>query len=64
MKAEVRGIGKPVNKKDLEELLRETKETLATDLEIVANTRAFGLVDLWNAQKRQKTTASRRRWMQ
>ena len=64
MKAETRGMGKPINKKDLEELLKETKETLAVEMKSEANHRIFGLVDLWNVQKRQKTTSPVRRWLQ
>jgi len=64
MKSDVVGIGAPINKKDLKELLKETKETIAVDVTIVGNnTRSFGVVDLWNVQKRQRTTASMmRRW--
>ena len=58
MKSDVVGIGAPSNKKDLKELLKETKETLAVDAKIVTNNRLFGSVDLWNAQKRQRTSAS------
>ncbi|GAB2814708.1 hypothetical protein GCM10027043_13570 [Ferruginibacter profundus] len=58
------GIGAPINKKDLKELLKETKETIAVDVRIDGNNnRSFGVVDLWNVQKRQRTTASMmRRW--
>ena len=64
MKSDVVGIGAPINKKDLKELLKETKETIAVDVTTVGNnTRTFGVVDLWNVQKRQRTTASMmRRW--
>ena len=64
MKSDVMGIGAPINKKDLKELLKETKETIAVDVKIDGNNnRSFGLVDLWNVQKRQRTTASKmRRW--
>ena len=55
------GVGTPINKKDLKDLLNETKETLATDVKIVSNQRSFGLLDLWNLQKRQRTSASMRR---
>ncbi len=58
MKSDVVGIGAPINKNDLKELLKETKETLAVDVKTVANNRSFGVVDLWNAQKRQRTSAS------
>jgi hypothetical protein len=64
MKSDVVGIGAPINKKDLKELLKETKETIAVDVKIDGNNnRSFGVVDLWNVQKRQRTTASMmRRW--
>ncbi len=42
----------PINKNDLQELLTETKETLATDVKIVSNQPVFGSVDLWKAQKK------------
>lgn len=63
MKSDVMGIGAPINKKDLKELLKETKETLAVDAKTDGNNRSFSVVDLWNVQKRQRTTASMmRRW--
>ena len=52
MKSDVMGIGAPINKKDLKELLKETKETLAVDAKTDGNNRSFGVVDLWNVQKR------------
>ena len=61
MKSDLMGVGTPINKKDLKDLLNETKETLATDVKIVSNQRSFGLLDLWNLQKRQRTSASMRR---
>jgi hypothetical protein len=63
MKADVMGIGAPINKKDLKELTKETKETLAVDARPDVNNRSFGVVDLWNVQKRQRTSASMRRWL-
>ncbi len=64
MKSDVTGIGMPVNKKNLKELLKETKETLAVDAKTDGSNRSFGVVDLWNVQKKQRTTASMmRRWL-
>ena len=64
MKSEAMGVGTPLSKKDLKELMTETKETLAVDLKICNNNRTFSHLDLWNLQKRQKTaTAMRRRLM-
>ena len=64
MKSDVMGIGAPINKKDLKELLKETKETIAVDAKTDGiNDRSFGVVDLWNVQRKQRTTASMmRRW--
>ena len=63
MKSDVMGIGALISKKDLKELFKETKETLAVDVKTDVNTRSFGVVDLWNVQKKQRTTASMmRRW--
>ena len=61
MKSDSMGVGTPINKKDLKDLLNETKETLATDVKIISNNRSFGLLDLWNIQKRQRTGSSMRR---
>jgi hypothetical protein len=64
MKSDVMGIVMPINKEELKELLKETKETLAVDAKTDdENNRSFGVVDLWNVQRRQRTTASMmRRW--
>ena len=64
MKSDVMGIGALISKKDLKELFKETKETLAVDAKTDdENNRSFGVVDLWNVQKKQRTTASMmRRW--
>lgn len=64
MTSEVMGTtGKPVNKENLQELLNETKETLAVNVKTTENEPSFTAVDLWNVQKRQKTAATMvRRW--
>lgn len=61
MKSEAMGVGTPLSKKDLKELLTETKETLAIDLKICKNSRTFSHLDLWNLQKRQKSANQMRR---
>ena len=61
MKSEVMGVGTPLSKKDLEELLYETKETLAVDLNLCSNKRKFTHLDLWNLQKKQKSANTMRR---
>lgn len=61
MKSEVMGVGTPLSKKDLKELLQETKETLAVDFKNDSNSRTFSHLDLWNLQKRQKSASGMRR---
>lgn len=61
MKSDVMGVGTPLSKKDLKELLNETKETLAVDLKSCNNNRTFSYLDLWNLQKRQKSASEMRR---
>ena len=61
MKSEAMGVGTPLSKKDLKELLTETKETLAVDLKGCNNNRTFSHLDLWNLQKRQKSASQMRR---
>ena len=61
MKSEAMGVGTPLSKKDLKELLIETKETLAVDVQNVSNNRIFSHLDLWNLQKRQRSASEMRR---
>lgn len=61
MKSDVMGIGTLMNEKEMNELLNETKETLALDAKSDDNNRTFGVVDLWNVQKQHRTTTSRMR---
>lgn len=61
MKTETMGAGAPLSKKDLEALLTETKETLATGLKAGSNNRTFSHLDLWNLQKRQRSASDMRR---
>ncbi len=63
MKNDTQGIVIPLNKEQMKELTKETKETLATNLvENVTNQRTFGSVDLWNSRKNQRTMVSMRKW--
>jgi hypothetical protein len=59
MKQETMGVVIPINKQQMKELTKETKETLAGN---VITSRVFGSVDLWNSRKNQRTTTSMRRW--
>ena len=64
MKQETIGLVKPINKEQMKELTRETKETLASHaFQTDEGNRLFGSVDLWNARKQQRTMASMRRWV-
>jgi hypothetical protein len=50
-----------MSKNDLKTLLQETKETLAFDASTHEIQRTFGAIDLWNVQKKQRNTVSKRR---
>ena len=63
MKQESMGVVIPINKEQMKELTKQTKETLAVHaLQNDEGNRSFGSVDLWNARKQQRTMASMRRW--
>ncbi len=62
MKSEAKGIVMPINKNEMRDLMKETKETLAADVIRQSHEhRTFSTVDLWNARKNQRTMASMRR---
>lgn len=63
MKSDKMGIGSLNKNEDLKELLKETKETVATDTKHEDGNRTFGAVDMWNRQKRQRTSLQMRRWL-
>ena len=63
MKTESMGCINLIGEKDLEELLQVTKETVAIHLKQDVADRSFGPVDMWNRQKKQRTTLQMRRWM-
>lgn len=63
MKTNAMAAGNALNKEDLKELLKETKETLAADVKDTENNPSFSVVDMWDIQKRQRTAAAMtRRW--
>jgi len=62
MKSDVMGIAVQLSKQELKALTKETKETLAMDFKPTVRNRSFGSIDMWNAQKRQRTATSMRRW--
>ncbi|MCY7290584.1 MAG: hypothetical protein LH615_00215 [Ferruginibacter sp.] len=64
MKQETMGIVIPINKEQMKELTKETKETIAVlAIDADGTNRTFGSVDLWNSRKNQRTMASMRRWI-
>jgi translation elongation factor EF-1beta len=64
MKSDVMGMSAQINKEELKELLKETKETIAVDAKLENSNCSFGAVDLWNVQKKHRTTSSMmRRWL-
>ncbi len=64
MKTSTVGIVTPINKNELKELLKETKETLATGvLNNNAGNPCFGAIDMWKVRKNYKNTTSLRRFL-
>lgn len=58
MKTDITGTGTPLNKKDLTELLKETKETIAVEIKSEDSISSFSVIDLWNVQKKHRPTTS------
>lgn len=57
------GLVIPINKEQMKELTKDTKETLAAHaIHTEEGNRSFGSVDLWKARKQQRTMTSMRRW--
>ena len=63
MKDDAMGIGTPINKKDMKDVIKESKENNAVDSKNDYQGRSFGLIDLWNVRKRQRTSSSMSRWL-
>jgi len=63
MKTTNSGVITPINKNEMKELLKETKETIATGIiKKIGSNQTFALVDLWRVQKKQKTLGSSTKW--
>ncbi len=58
MKNDTMGIGTLIKNDELKELL---KETIAIDEKQFSFNRSFGVVDMWNSQKKQRTSLEMRR---
>ncbi len=63
MKSDGIGMSAPVNKSELKELLKQTPETLATNVKLTDADRSFSSVDMWNLRKKHRTTLQMRRWL-
>ena len=63
MKTNYTAIISPVDKKGIDALLKETKETIASDLIVKKDkSSTFTVVDLWRLQKKHKSLGSSTRW--
>lgn len=64
MKMTSAGIVRPINKDDMSELLKETRETLAKDVDVNNVTNAtFGELELWKMRKTSKFASASRRYL-
>ena len=52
-----------IEKENLEQLVTQVKETLATNIHLqpVIKNKKFGIVDMWNCQRNVRTAVSMRR---
>jgi hypothetical protein len=64
MKTETMGVDITPNKKQQKDFSNESKETNNVDLKSDVNQRSFGVLDMWQLQKRQRTAASMLRRLQ
>jgi len=60
MKNDLLGTGTPVNKNDLKNYKKESRDNILEDLQ-ENNDRSFTAAELWNIHKRVRTTVSMRR---
>ncbi len=61
MKNETMGVSTTPNKKEQKDLSNESKGINAVDQKMP---RSFGIIDMWNLQKRQRTSSSMLRRLQ
>ena len=63
MKTMSKGIIIPIDKDEMTELMKETKETISTCLsKDNSSATTFTVVDLWRMQKKHKTLGSSTKW--
>lgn len=60
MKNDLLGTGTPVNKNDLKNYKKESRDNIQEDLQ-ENNERSFTAAELWDIHKRVRTTVSMRR---
>lgn len=60
MKTENKIFFQELGKSQIENLVKEVKETMATDMPLINNKTAFTLVDLWNLERNRKKRIVRR----
>jgi hypothetical protein len=60
MKTQNNNFYETLGQTQLNNLVREVKETIATDSPIIINKTAFGVVDLWNLERTRRSRIVRR----
>ncbi len=60
MKTQNNNFYQTLGQTQLNNLVREVKETIATDSPIIINKTAFGVVDLWNLERSRRNRIVRR----
>ena len=60
MKTQNNTFFQTLGKTQLENLVKEVKETVAVNVAQVNQKNAFGVVDLWNLERSRKTRVARR----
>jgi hypothetical protein len=60
MKTENRTFFQALGKTQMENLVKEVKETIAVDAPAMNHKTAFGLADLWNLERNRRTRITRK----
>lgn len=60
MKTDNRTFFQSLGKTQLDNLVKEVKETMAIEMPALKNKTAFGVVDLWNLERNRKNRIVRR----
>lgn len=63
MKQNTLGVLAPLTQEQMDNLTKETKETLAVHaIKNANNQRQFGAIDMWHVRRSQRTMTSMRKW--